>query len=100
MRRLHEARYSAFQLESFEAWTSGRPTPRRMATATTVCTSLITTGKRKAGQATRFCRLRLLKVDPAHHVPAIAGEEQPQPPRRRQATTTRVVRDTEKSRRV
>lgn len=45
-------------------------------------------------------RYQLVKINALSHPPIKKGEEAPQPPARRQTTAMRIVRDTEKSRRV
>jgi putative restriction endonuclease len=45
-------------------------------------------------------RYRLVKINALSHLPIKEGEEAPRPPARRQSITMRIVRDTEKSRRV
>ena len=45
-------------------------------------------------------RYRLVKINSSSQPPVKQGEEQPQPPARRQTTAMRIVRDTERSRRI
>jgi putative restriction endonuclease len=45
-------------------------------------------------------RYQLVKINALSHPPINKGEKVPQPPARRQTTAMRIVRDTEKSRRV
>jgi putative restriction endonuclease len=45
-------------------------------------------------------RYRLVKINGSSQPPVKDGEQQPQPPARRQTTTMRIARDTEKSRRI